>query len=178
MNIARAFEVLALVTLVSFSPGCATTYQDIQVDAEANPKVNFDGYNTYAWAAAAAIVRDPDHEWTAPDLNIGAEIKHLVDRELRARDMTEVVNSPDVFVTYAVGVDMKALDVVVGDEDGVERWENVPKGAVMIILTDPQTRRVMWYGTAEGDIEEHRTLEVSRDRLDHAITKMFKKSPL
>ena len=58
---------------------------DIQVDARANPKFELSGYRTYAWAAAATAVRDPDHEWTPTGLDIASEIVFLVDRELREK---------------------------------------------------------------------------------------------
>ena len=177
MKIVRAFQGLALAAAV-LATGCAAPYKDISIDTETNPKVNFDGYNTYAWSGQTAVLRDPDMEWTAPDLDIGAEIQHIVNRELRARNMTEVVDSPDVHVMFAVGVDMKSLDVVVDPESKIERWEEIPKGAVMVILADPESHRVMWYGTAEGDIDTSRSVSEGRARLDHAIRQMFKKLPL
>ena len=157
--------------------GCASEFKDIQVATEASPKVDFDGFRSYAWAAAAAIVRDPDGEWTPSNVDIGAEIMFLVDRELRARGMTEAAHSPDVLVVYAVGVDMKALDVIVDPDDQTERFAQVPKGGLMIILADPESRRVMWVGGALADLVEEPTVELQKKRLDYAITTMFKKFP-
>ena len=57
--------------------------------------------------------------WAEAQFDIGAEITHLVDTELRDRGMTEVSESPDVLVMYAVGVDMKALDLVTDTDDGI-----------------------------------------------------------
>ncbi|MGA6924194.1 MAG: hypothetical protein WBY88_00855 [Desulfosarcina sp.] len=37
--------------------GCATTpVKDINIDSDADPKANFNGYKTYAWLGSAAIV--------------------------------------------------------------------------------------------------------------------------
>ncbi len=175
MKIFRTWTVCTVVILVI--SGCSSGFKDIHVETEANPKVNFEGYSSYAWAAAAAIVRDPAHQWTPPDLNIGAEIMFLVDRELRARGMSEVQQSPDVLVIYALGVDMKALGVVTDPDDKEERFEEIPKGGVIIVLADPESRQVMWVGGAVADLLEEPNAELTKKRLDHAITTMFKKFP-
>ena len=110
MNIVRALAASGLAALSSIALGCVSPdVADIRVETEVNPKINFAGYKTYAWAAAAAVVRDPEREWTPPDLDVGAEIKFLVDRELRKRNLSEASGEPDVLVVYAVGVDMESL---------------------------------------------------------------------
>ena len=177
MNVARALTSCALVFLGVFATGCVSAeFRDIAVDSESNPKINFDGYSSYAWAAAAVAVRDPDAEWSPPNFDIGAEITHLVDTELRDRGLTEVSDSPDVLAIYAVGVDMKALDVVTGTDDGVMHFTQVPKTGLKIILVDPGTRQVMWVGTAEANITEEVTADLARRRMKYAISKIFKKS--
>jgi len=51
-----AFSALLVLVLVA----CASPLtQDIKVDAEADPKANLAGYNTYAWLGSAAILNDP-----------------------------------------------------------------------------------------------------------------------
>ncbi len=174
MKIVGTF-LLAMVAAVTVS-GCASQFKDIEVMTEANPKVDLTGYGTYAWAAAAAAIRDPDREWTPIDLDIGAEIQFLVDRELRERGLTKVVRGPDLLAIYAVGVDMKALNVEV-DEDDVERFGEVPKGGVLIILADPASRRAIWAGAAVAELLEEPDRELTKQRIDYAISKMFKDYP-
>jgi hypothetical protein len=172
----NTLRTLAVCLLAGFAMvGCNSGFKDIKIDTETNPKVDFGGYDSYAWAAAAAVVRDPDREWTPPNVDIGAEIVHLVNRELRERGWTEVSTSPDVLVLYAVGVDMKALDVVV--DEGETTYENVPQGGIMVVLADPESRRVMWIGSAVADLMEEPDEELGRKRLDWAITEMFKEMP-
>ena len=177
MNMIRMGTMyLALaVTLSTF--GCASKYHDIEVDTQANPKVNFDGYESYAWSLEAAVVRDPDREWVPTDLNIANEIKFLVNRELRAIGMTEVATSPDVLAMYAVGVDMKALNVVDDPRDDAVQFENVPKGGLVLVLADPETLNVIWVGSAVADLMDEPTPELAKERLNYAVKKMFKKFP-
>jgi hypothetical protein len=160
--------------------GCASNeaYKDIQVETELNPKVDIDGYeNTYAWAAAAAMVREGERRWSPPDLDIGSEIMFLVDRELRDRGWTQVAQSPAVGVIYGVGVDMMAIEAIETDDEDAARFERVPKGGVLIVLTDPGTSEVIWAGSAVADISEEPSVELAKKRLDYAITEMFKKFP-
>ena len=70
---------------------------------------------------------------------------------------------------------MDALDVVVDKKDGKETQKSSPKGAVMIILIEPDTRRVIWTGRATASIQANPTTELSKQRLDYAITELFKK---
>jgi hypothetical protein len=168
-------NIVVFVTLTTL--GCASPFKDVRVETQANPKVNFDGYRSYAWGVAAALVRDPNREWAPPNLDIAGEIKFLVNRELRAKGMTEVFDSPDVLVIYAVGVDMKALDVVDDPKDDSVQFKEVPKGGLMVILADPESRSVMWVGSAVADIMEEPTAELGEKRLDYAVKKMFKNLP-
>ena len=168
-------SIIVLVTLTAL--GCASPFKDIRVEAQANSKVNFGGYRSYAWSVAAAVVRDPDREWAPPNLNIASEIEFLVDRELLARGMAEVSDSPDVLVMYAVGVDMKALNVVDDPKDDSVQFEKVPRGGVVVILADPESLSVMWVGSAVADLMEEPTAELAKKRLDYAVKKMFKKLP-
>ena len=110
------------------------------------------------------------------DLNLDAEIQFLVDRELRKKGYTEVAAGPEMLAIYAVGVDMKSLNVVV-DADNVQRFEQVPKGGVVVVLADAESRRVIWVGAAVAELLEEPDRELAKQRLDYAITKMFKSFP-
>jgi hypothetical protein len=171
-------RIAAIACIALMLQGCTSTqFKDISIDSEANPKVELKGYDSYAWAGAAAVVRDPDREWTPVDLDVGAEIRHLVDRELRDKGLTQVATDPDMLVIYGVGVDMKALENVEVDEENAARFEEVPKGGVLVVFIDPQSRQVIWAGAAEAEIMEKPDRELAKRRLDYAITKMLKGFP-
>jgi len=177
MRIIRIVKLNIIVLVTLGTLGCASPFKDIRVVTQANPKVNFGGYRSYAWTLAAAVVRDPDREWAPPNLDIAGEIKFLVNRELRARGMTEVSDSPDVLVMYGVGVDMKALNIVDDPKDDSVQFEQVPKGGVVVIFADPESLSVMWVGSAVADLMEEPTAELAKKRLEYAVKKMLKKLP-
>ena len=55
----------ALATLT----GCASKFNDITIDTErlAEYESELSSRSTYAWAAAAAVVNDPEGRWTPPE---------------------------------------------------------------------------------------------------------------
>ena len=178
MKASRGWALCALTFLCLTTTACVSQkFQDIEIEAEANPKANFAGYETYAWAAAAAIVRDPESAWAVPDVNIGAEIQFLVDRELRERGMTEVSASPDVLVLYGIGIDMLALNVVPDPDSDTSSLEEMPSGGLMVLLADPESRRLLWVGTATAELAENPSTELVKERLDYAVTQMFEELP-
>ncbi len=172
MNIRRYLIVGALALL---GAGCATVTKDIKVDAETRAGADLKAYRTYAWIGSAQIINDPRGQWEPPQLDADAEIRWLIDRELRKRDMIEVARNPDLLVGFAAGINMEALELVADPKTGTDSMQNVPKGALVVVLADAATRVPVWVGTAVGDIQEKPSVETARKRLDYAVTKMFQK---
>jgi hypothetical protein len=169
---------LSLLTVFLIVTGCATSVtQDISVDADADPKANFSAYKSYAWLGSATIVYDAEGKWEPPAFDADAEIKFLIDRELRKRGMVEDSLNPDMIVIFAAGVDMDVQQYTVDPESKIEVLENVPLGALSVVLVDADTELVIWAGLATAEIQEEPTSEVVKQRLNYAVTTMFKKLP-
>ena len=101
---------LFYVAISALLVGCASVpTKDIEVDAQADPKANFSGYKSYAWLGSAAILSDIYGQWEPPTFDADAEIKYLIDRELRKRGMLQNSTDPDLIVAFAAGIDMDAL---------------------------------------------------------------------
>jgi len=166
----------ALVALlILFITACASPLtQDIEVDADADPKANLAGYKTYAWLGSAAILYDPKGRWEPPQFDADAEIKFLIDRELRNRGIKEVAVNPDMIVGFAAGIDMEALQLVEDKETKLQVLQNVPTGSLVIVLIDGQTGNPVWASAAVADVHEEISTEDVRKRLDYAVTQMFK----
>ena len=171
--------IFCLVPILLLATGCTTVpeeLKDIRVAADSDPKARVSAYKTNAWGAAMAAIHDPEHEWTPSTLDVGEEIMFLVDRELDKAGLVKVVSNPEVLLAYAVGVDMAALDYVKAPEGG-EELTSVPKGGVLVIMLDPATGYAIWAGGATGDIQDQPAAELTKRRLDYAITEMFKGFP-
>ncbi len=170
----KLLTVFALMLLVT---GCASVTKDIMVDTDMDPKANLKGYSTYTWLGSAAIVYDPEGKWEPPQFDADAEIKFLIDRELRARGMTESSANPDLIIAYAAGIDMASMEIKIDPESNLETLRDVPMGALVVALIDGKTGLAIWGGVATAEIQESPSMEVIKKRLDYAVTSMFKQLP-
>jgi len=169
--------ILSILVLVGFMAGCATVPKDdIKVETEADPKVNFSGYKTYAWLGSVGIVNDPEGHWEPPQFDADAEIVFLINEVLRKRGMSEVNEAPDVLIAYALGLDMAALKVKQNPDTKIETLENVPQTALIVTLIDPETEFVNWAAVATGEFK-NADPETAKKRLQYVIDTMFKKLP-
>jgi len=170
--------ILALSAVLLLLSGCASSVtKDIIVDAEADPKANFTGYTSYTWLGSAAIVYDPDGKWEPPQFDADAEIKFLIDRELRKRGMNEDSVNPDLIVAFAAGIDMSSMEFDIDPESNLTTLGNVPLGALAVILVDADTGVAIWAGIASAEIQQDPSQEAIKKRLDYAVTSMFNQLP-
>ena len=170
--------LLVFAMSVALVTGCATTpTSDIQVDAEADPKINFSGYKSYAWLGSIGMLTDPEGKWKQPEFDVDTEIRFLIDRELRKRGYSETGNRPDMLVAYAAGVDMAALKIKKNPETKQHFLKNVPKGALIIILVDAETEFVIWMGQVTAQVQQNPDSNIVKQRLDYAITQVMQKIP-
>ena len=169
---------LALIGAMLLATGCVNSAtKDIMVDTDADPKVDFKAYTTYAWLGSAAILNDPEGNWEPPEFDADAEIKFLIDRELRKHGMSESSVDPDLIVAFGAGIDMTTMEIKVDPESELETLDNVPMGALTVILIDSNTKRAIWGGIASGEVTQNPDSAVIKQRLDFAVSSMFKKLP-
>jgi hypothetical protein len=167
--------LLAGIMLLS---GCTSALvKDISVEAQADPKTSFSGYKTYAWLGSAAILSDPHGQWEPPEFDADAEIKYLIDRELRKRGMMPNYANPDLLVAFAAGIDMEALKLKVDPETKISALEKVPAGGLVVLFVDGQSGIVNWVAVATGEVQQSPNTKTVKARLDYAVTQMFKKLP-
>jgi hypothetical protein len=102
------------------------------------------------------------------------EVKFLIDRELRAHGMTETSSNPDLIVAFAAGIDMATMEIKTDPDSNLQTLENVPSGALTVILIDAQTGLAIWGGIATGEVQQNPDQAVTRQRLDYAVSSMFK----
>lgn len=171
-------KLLAFCLLPLLILGCANPMtRDISIETETNPKVDYQGYKTYSWLGAAAIVNDPEGRWEPPAFDADAEIAFLINRELHARGMVESQVDPDMLVFYGAGIDMQSVDIKLDPETNLEQMVNVPRGALTVILIDGESELAIWGGQAIAEIKQDPNPEITRKRLAYAIEKMFARLP-
>ncbi len=169
---------LALVMMLGLLiAGCATfPKDDIQIETEADPTINFSGYKTYAMLGSALILNDPEGKWEPQGFDADAEIEFLISRELRKLGKSETRVNPDMLVAYALGVDMAMMKFKEDPENKVSVLENVPEGALVVALMDSKTEIVTWAAVAVGEIQGN-DQKIAKLRLNYVVTEMFKQLP-
>ena len=150
---------------------------DIKITTESDPKVNFNGYKTYTWLGAASLLNDPFGLWKPPAFDTDAEIKFLIDRELRNLGMVESSIEPDLIVAFATGIDMDALELKTDETTQLDVLTRVPQGALVVVLIDSERGVPVWAGVATAEIQQHADAAMVRARLDYAVTQMIKNIP-
>lgn len=168
--------MLGLLFILSVTACSNTPTKDIQVGSDVDPKANFAGYNSYKWIGSASLVKDPNQQWTTPGFDANAEIKYLIDKELRAKGMTEADQNPDVMVVYALGVNMENIEYKESPDTTFKSLEAAPKGALVVMMIDAQTGVVIWASSAEANIQQN-TAEVAKKRLAYAVKNMISTIP-
>lgn len=173
----KIINAVLLAFSLSLMYGCASVTSDIKVEAKTSSTANLNGYKTYAWLGAGALLNDPDKKWQPTKLNIAEDIKFLIDRELRNHKIYSSASSPDLAVVYFMGVDMDKMKLKKDPNTKVEMLKNVPAAALVVALIDAKTENVVWIGSATAEVQDNPSNEVVRERLDYAVTEMMKRMP-
>jgi len=153
---------------------CTTLTEDISVDTKSDTTINYDTYKTYAWSENAQIIFDAIGQWEQPTLDTDEEVKFVINRELRAHGLTQVIDNPDLYVSFVAGVDTTILELKEDPNNNKKVLTNVPKAALAIALIDGKSGYTIWLGHAVGNIQPQQTIENIRKRIDYAVTEIFK----
>jgi hypothetical protein len=82
-----------------------------------------------------------------------------------------------MIVAFAAGIDMASMAIDIDPKSGLEVLENVPMGALTVILVDANTGLAIWGGVATAEIQQSPDQDTIKKRLDFAVTGMFKQLP-
>ena len=170
--------LLSLLVLTLILEGCATTLtRDIEVETQSAPGFTLSAFKRYTWVAAAQIVNDPYGQWEPPQFDADAEIRFLIDSQLRGNGLSEVESGADLVVAYLAGVDMTALELQEDPANEIDILKNTPKGALLVLLIDRAKATTVWAGVAVANVQEKRSTEDSKKRLAYAVARMFREMP-
>ena len=172
MKLHTCFTPFLIVALLS---GCATLTRDIRVETETDPGIDLAAYQTYGWLLSAEVVNDPNGNWEPPGFDADAELRFLINKELRGKGLKEVARQPDLLVAFAAGINMEVFEINTKSESEMYTLKNAPKGALVVIMIDSTTRNAVWAGSAVGDIKTDRSSTEVSKRLAYAVKTMFAK---
>ena len=170
----KFISFIAIFFTVSCLTSCATLTEDITIETQGDPTINYDTYKTYAWSGSAQIVFDAIGQWEQPTLDTDEEVKFVINRELRAHGLHQVIDNPDLYVSFVAGVDTTILELKEDPNNKKKVLTNVPKAALAIALIDGNSGYTIWLGHAVGNVQQQQTIENIRKRIDYAVKEIFK----
>lgn len=174
----KKYHLVFLSAMLLLLSGCASVTSDIRVGAELAPGATIaNNYKTYDWLGSFSLLNDPNNTWQPPDVNIAGDIKFLIDRELRKKGIQRANDTPDLTVTFLVGVDMENQILKLDPDTKIELKKKIPKAALVVALMEVDSGDIVWLGVADAEIQKGVTAEVMRQRLDYAVREMFKLLP-
>ena len=146
---------------------------DVKTDYDRN--ANFAQYKTYSWERVQT--RDP--------LMVD-RIKSAVNGSLAAKGLTEVPTGGDIsIVAIEVTHNEQTIDTFYNNFGGGRRFggfgdattttETYRVGTLVVDLSDPATKKLVWRGSASDTLSDKS--EKNIDNLDKGVVKMFKKFP-
>ena len=173
----------ALLTAAALAGGCST----MQLSSDYDPSVDFSRLGSYDW------LPDPRPPTGDPRLDsslLEARVRSAVETQLAARGYAKVsADQADFLVTYHVALESK-LDVDTiyrsygygwGRGYGPVAYDTVVReyeqGTLLLDFVDPETRNLIWRGSASAEITPDSTPEKSQERANTAVARMLERFP-
>lgn len=168
----------------------------IKVDSKKDDAFNFRGVRTWAWhpdgAGEVKMMLTPDDDPAAVQARFEPVIKDAVVRELTARHLTAAApgQTPDLHVMYYVLISTGTNRQTIGQNVTAEMYWAVPtfaqstqnfeileQGSLILDVSSPATRALVWRGVAQAKIDRERTPAERDTRLRDAIASLIRKFP-
>jgi hypothetical protein len=161
--------------------GCATMGIHVDYDTSAN----FAELKTYQWMPRAKpSVSDP----RVDNALLESRIRTAVDEELAAKGFAKATSgSPDFLVGYHAAVrsrmDVYAMNDYYGYRHGwgwgtsdvhVYQYE---EGTLALDVVEPETKRLIWRGSAQAEVNRSATPEKREGRIQEAVRKILERFP-
>jgi hypothetical protein len=184
----RKARTLTLAAVTFGLVGCG----GISYRTDYNPNANFSGLRTYRWVEKVPAENKDPQIYNAI---VEGRVKTAVDRALQAKGYREVTSNPDFDVAWHASIEQKQSLRTVGTDYGwgygwygpgwggmgmtssttyVDEWD---EGTVVVGVFDPQTNDMIWWGSAQAELDQKRSPEEAQERADKAAVKLFEDFP-
>jgi hypothetical protein len=179
--------------------GCST----MEISTDYNPSANFSGLRSYNWLPGPQ--GNPDDPRINNSL-LDGRIRSAVESQLAAQGYEKQVSgTPDFFVGYHAAVEKK-LDVITIDDyyshasvggpgyrpgsslvyghqgrtwGGSSQTHVVQydEGTLILDIVDPQTRKLLWRGSAQAEVNLSGSPEKKQEKVNEAVRRMLERFP-
>ena len=172
--------VVCLLSALLLTSGC----HPISVKTGYDRGANFGSRRMYAWQAAAKLdTGDPRIDTQQME----RAIRSAVDATLAAKGFQKTDSAnPDFLVGYAADIESGTSTVTrqrtLGDTSGEWAWVgsntvDYETGALVLEMTDPTTKRILWQAVASAVVIERATPAERQERIGKAVRKMLADFP-
>ena len=174
----RSLWLKVAVPCFLFFCACAKApTSDIKTAAAVDETIKFSGYQTYGWFAGIGVLKDDSGRWDNGDVDIAAELKFKIDKAMRERGLNESSANPQLLIGFLIAANLDQLKEISDRGGKVSSVEGVGKSALVVELVDASTKHTVWVGAAAGDAQTGRSTDELKERLDYAVTELFKALP-
>ena len=163
-----------LFLLISITVGANADIptKDIEIEQLSPMQGNFKCYHTYTILKSSGIDRKYMEKRDPAELKkIEREIDTVISGEMRSRGKREVEKDPQFYIAYSAGIDKSSLSEKL-DDAGKESLQSLPQAAIVIMLADAGTGKLLWMSTAQGNSTRLPESEKEK-RIAYAIKKML-----
>ncbi|RZU43238.1 DUF4136 domain-containing protein [Edaphobacter modestus] len=172
----RTFRIYPTILGIALLICSAAIAQDVKYNFM--PGTNFAKYHTYKWIS----IEGGAH----PNQIMDAEIRQAVDAQLATKGLTKSSdNKADLNVGYQIAVDQEKQWNAYGM--GGVRWggggmatatqSTINIGSLVLDMYDPDTKQLVWTGTATKTIDPSNNQEKNQKNLDKSMEKLLKHYP-
>jgi hypothetical protein len=176
-----------------FLAGCAS----IKVASDYDPSANFSGLETYDWVSSTQP-KTGDARLDSDILN--SRIRQAVENQLGIKGYQKATDgTPDFLIAYMTSIEQK-LDVstfhygygypsgysfrrgfggpaytsIPSSETYVDQYD---EGTLLLDIVNPQTKKLIWRGTAVDTVQKNDSPEKREERINKAVADMLQKFP-
>jgi hypothetical protein len=193
----RALKRFLTVILVVALGGCTT----MEISTDYDPSADFSRLRTYDWLPGPqGSADDPRIDHSLLD----GRIRSAVERQLAAQGYEKQTSGgPDFWIGYRAAVEKK-LDVIAFDDYarygpmggpgyrpgsglayGHQAWIGSPpphvfeydEGTLVLDIVDPTTRKLLWRGSAQAEVNLSAAPEKKREKINEAVRRMLERFP-
>jgi Domain of unknown function (DUF4136) len=140
------------------------------------PGVDFSKFHTYKWVN----IEGGAH----PNQIMDAEIKQSIDSQLASKGLTKTSDEKaDLYVGYQVAVDQEkqwnawGTGRGFGGGMGTATQSTINVGSLVVDMYDPNTKQLVWTGTATKTIDPSSNQEKNQKNLNKSMQKLLKDYP-
>ncbi|HEX5010044.1 MAG TPA: DUF4136 domain-containing protein [Planctomycetota bacterium] len=164
----------ALPAMLLLLAACSSLPDDIRVSTVKDPAVDLHTRRTYSWSTSVGAVTDSTGTWGRTGMDLDAELRSAIGRQLRAAGYSEVHSGADVNMALLMLGDRAEIEKV-SHEPGARADPSIlTEGALLVEMIDAKTGRVLWRGGAQSSTQAVHTQAETTERIDDAVAEMFK----